>query len=117
MTTTRLLIVVSVGFNVVLTILLFREPIPNAVVVPPLASSSANSPSSSAPSPDLRDVIASGDLNALLAAGVPEATARRLSLGHAYTIYRAKLRAVHPAADDDPRYRRGSARARQPLTG
>jgi hypothetical protein len=107
------IIAVSLVVNAVLGVLLLRpSPLPEAIA----SSDHATQTEAAAQSARLRAALASGDFAALCAAGVPLDTARALASGHAYARYRAKLRAIQPVPDLDPRFWRASGPTRPPLT-
>ena len=101
---TTLLIALSLVANALLGVLLFRLSPPPAPVASSSVATSAASTAAAAKSARLRAALASGDFAALCAAGVPVETARALAAGSAYARYRAKLGAIQPAPNPDPRY-------------
>lgn len=107
------IIAVSILVNAVLGVLLLRPSPPPETTA---SSDHATQAEAAAQSVRLRAALASGDFAALCAAGVPLDVARHLAAGHAYAHYRAKLRAIQPVPDLDPRFWRASGLAHPPLT-
>src|SRR5688572_23149458 len=112
---TTLLIALSVAVNATLGVLLLRSVPPGSRAPLPAHSDTANANAAPA-SVALRAALQSGDFDALRAAGGPAETARTFASGSAYARYRAKLRAIQPAPDRDPRYWHGSGLRRPHLT-
>lgn len=105
---TTLLIALSLAANAILGVLLFRSAPPPATLSSTQHAPSAASAAATAKSATLRAALESGDFAALCAAGVPAEIARTFAAGSAYARYRAKLHAIQPTPDLNPRYWRAS---------
>lgn len=105
---TTLLIALSLAANAIFGVRLFRTAPAPASLSPAQRATSATASAATAKSAALRAALESGDFAALCAAGVPVDVARNFAAGSAYARYRAKLRAIQPTPDLNPRYWRAS---------
>ncbi len=97
-----LLICASLAANVVIGLTLWSA---SRNAAEPVASVSPKAPAERSA---LRHALEAHDFAALVAAGVPEETARRLVAGFTFERYQAKLRAAVPPPQPDPRWWRNT---------
>lgn len=116
MKTSTLLLTASLAANVALVALLYTRSA-NASVDP--ARAAANAHASSTPAVNsgsdamekLKAALASGDLAALQAAGLPPELARKLALGEVMSRYADRIRALQAKNDDKRWWRSGNSAA------
>ena len=113
---TPLLLAASLVANAALLAFVATRSAPNAPAPVPPAANPANSASAreaDTASAGLRAALASGDLAALQAAGLPADLARDVLLGRAFARYQQALKAARTSANpDDGRWWRTGAATR-----
>src|SRR5687767_10766892 len=112
---TTLVIALSLLLNATLGVVLFHSTPPATPSAAPKSLGAGGAKLADA-AVTLRAALDSGDYDALRAAGVPVDVARNFAAGYAYTRYRAKLRAIQPVPDRNPRYWHASGLNRTYLT-
>ncbi len=96
----------SLVANAALLVVVLKPSAPDKVQVAGARTVTRQSPAalSSTLPEDLRAALASGDVNALTAAGLPPETARHLALGRAYQRQQERLRALRDSTDQTNAY-------------